>query len=158
VTALDAPAGIKTGDSFALVLQTDFTAHTDITGAVVVVENNGVYAGRYIDVTAQVVVLDGKKTMTLSGKLGSGFGSDAGNFVVFIGMHKADGQIGNYYEWKLAVNSGAADGGAAVPPTIKHAITDTSDSYCKSCHNGKTVAPSPHSDRTNCSGCHKPAK
>jgi hypothetical protein len=123
VTALDAPAAIKTGDSFILALQTNFAAHADITGAAVAIENNGAYAGKYIDVTAQVVVLDGKKTMTLSGKLGSNFGSDAGNFVVKIGMHKADGQVGNYYEWKLAVNGGA-DGGSGSGATQTIDITN----------------------------------
>ncbi|MDH3731551.1 MAG: hypothetical protein OES13_10610, partial [Acidimicrobiia bacterium] len=49
-------------------------------------------------------------------------------------------------------------GCATAAPVIPHAITQTSEAWCASCHlKGEQGAPAtPHPERLNCVGCHEP--
>jgi hypothetical protein len=44
------------------------------------------------------------------------------------------------------------------PPAIPHTVSDTADTWCRTCHvEGDRGAPvSPHPTRRNCAGCHTP--
>jgi formylglycine-generating enzyme required for sulfatase activity len=112
VISIDAPSSLIAGQSFELVLYTDYANNADITGAVVAVRNRGVYAGSYIDVAAGVVLVDGKKRMKMSGVLNDALLFEEADFTVELGMHRSDGQVGNYFEWVLNVRGKGADAGA----------------------------------------------
>jgi hypothetical protein len=113
ITAASLPGHLSAGDSFELLLFTYFADWQNVTGAVVAVEKNGVYAGKYIDVTAKVENVDGKFRMKLTGKVASSVDFGTEDFIVKIGMKRADGQVGNYYEWALNATGtkGGLDGG-----------------------------------------------
>lgn len=58
---------------------------------------------------------------------------------------------------RLVVAIALVLGACASPPPIPHAISQTSETWCVTCHlDGEDDAPiSSHPDRLNCVGCHR---
>ncbi len=58
--------------------------------------------------------------------------------------------------WLAILAAGFLLIGCDKAPSIPHAITAQTDSYCLSCHKGGGAPRTPHADRADCTSCHTP--
>ena len=128
VSVTGTTAELSVGQEFNIALHTNYLTPLEITGAVMAVEYNGVYAGSYIDVTVEPEPVEKETIVRIIGSLQSGlpFGNEP--FDIKMAIKNSNG-IGNYYTWSVTVHgdNGGADGGRSATDASIRACTTPSE-------------------------------
>ncbi|MFA6033734.1 MAG: hypothetical protein WC889_12610, partial [Myxococcota bacterium] len=138
IDRVDAAKTIYGGDSFSIMLSTEFVKYEEISGVIVQVEKNGIKASGYIVAPpGKILVFDDDRYVKVEGTLGDDAKVAGQGFVLWFALLNRDGQPGNYAKWDVKIGgTSSSDGGTQRVRPDESFFVPVSEQYLSLSFNG----------------------